>query len=45
MRNLIEFYEAGDLMGIQDFPQVTRALAVFVARPAVMKGLGIPQWV
>jgi GST-like protein len=43
VRNLIGFYEAGDLVGIQDFPNVTRALAAFVARPAVAKGLDIPK--
>lgn len=43
VRNLIGFYEAGDLVGIQDFPNVTRALAAFVARPAVAKGLEIPK--
>ena len=42
VRNLIGFYAAGDLVGMQDFPQVTRALAAFVARPAVVRGLGIP---
>jgi GST-like protein len=42
VRNLIERYEAGDLVGMQDFPHVTRALAAFVARPAVMRGLAIP---
>ena len=42
VRNLIGFYEAGDLVGIGDFPQVTRALAAFVARPAVVRGLTIP---
>ena len=42
VRNLLEHYEAGDLVGIQDFPHVTRALAAFVARPAVVRGLGIP---
>ncbi|WP_395823266.1 glutathione S-transferase N-terminal domain-containing protein [Collimonas sp.] len=42
VRNLIGFYEAGDLVGIQDFPHVTRALAAFVARPAVAKGLTTP---
>jgi GST-like protein len=42
VRNLIGFYEAGDLVGIQDFPHVTRVLAAFVARPAVVRGLGIP---
>jgi len=43
VRNLIGFYEAGDLVGIQDLPNVTRALAAFVARPAVAKGLDIPK--
>ena len=42
VRNLIEFYGAGDLVGIADFPQVQRVLAAFVARPAVVRGLGIP---
>ncbi|MEP6965049.1 MAG: glutathione S-transferase N-terminal domain-containing protein [Polaromonas sp.] len=42
VRNLIGFYEAGELVGIEDFPHLTRALAAFVARPAVMKGLEIP---
>jgi GST-like protein len=42
VRNLIERYEAGDLVGMQDFPHVTRALAAFVARPAVVRGLAIP---
>jgi len=43
IRNLIGFYEAGDLVGIQDFPHVIRALEQFVARPAVIKGLTIPS--
>lgn len=42
VRNLIGFYEAGELVGIQDFPHVTRALDEFVARPAVVRGLEIP---
>ena len=42
VRNLIGFYEAGELVGIKDFPNVTRALAAFVARPAVVRGLAIP---
>ncbi|WP_248798253.1 glutathione S-transferase N-terminal domain-containing protein [Pseudomonas sp. MWU13-2105] len=42
IRNLIGFYEAGDLVGIKDFPHVLRALEQFVARPAVIRGLGIP---
>ncbi|MFZ6779242.1 glutathione S-transferase N-terminal domain-containing protein [Undibacterium sp. Ji83W] len=42
IRNLIGFYEAGDLVGINDFPHVQRALAEFVGRPAVQRGLLIP---
>jgi GST-like protein len=43
VRNLVGFYGAGDLVGIDRFPQVERALAVFVARPAVQRGLLIPK--
>jgi GST-like protein len=43
VRNLIGFYEAGDLVGIDSFANVTRALAAFVARPAVVRGLQIPR--
>jgi GST-like protein len=43
VRNLAGFYEAGELVGIQDFPNVTRALAAFIARPAVERGLNIPK--
>ncbi|OLL32834.1 glutathione S-transferase [Burkholderia sp. SRS-W-2-2016] len=43
VRNLIGFYEAGELVGIQDFPNVQRVLAAFVARPAVARGLDIPK--
>jgi GSH-dependent disulfide-bond oxidoreductase len=43
VRNLIGFYEAGNLVGISDFPHVTRALAAFVARPAVARGIEIPR--
>src|SRR5450830_1336513 len=42
VRNLIGFYEAGELVGMQGFPNVMRALAAFVARPAVIRGLAIP---
>ncbi|NBA93879.1 glutathione binding-like protein [Pseudomonas sp. R5(2019)] len=42
VRNLIGFYEAGDLVGIQDFPNVMAALDRFLARPAVARGLTIP---
>ncbi|SDD15162.1 GST-like protein [Variovorax sp. CF079] len=43
VRNLIGFYEAADLVEIRNFPQVTRVLEMFLARPAVARGLGIPQ--
>jgi len=43
VRNLVGFYEAGDLVGIQNFPNVTRVLAAFVERPAVARGLDIPK--
>ncbi len=42
VNNLVGFYEAGELVGIGDFPQVLRALEAFRARPAVVRGLGIP---
>ena len=43
VRNLIGFYGAGELVGINDYPQVLRALAAFVERPAVARGLEIPS--
>ncbi|HEV3106723.1 MAG TPA: glutathione S-transferase N-terminal domain-containing protein [Trinickia sp.] len=43
VRNLIGFYEAGDLVRIADYPHVTRALEAFLARPAVVKGIDIPS--
>ncbi|MBL8305219.1 MAG: glutathione S-transferase N-terminal domain-containing protein [Rubrivivax sp.] len=42
VRNLVGFYEAGALVGFDDFPQVQRVLEAFVARPAVQRGLNIP---
>ena len=42
VRNLVGFYEARDLVGFDDFPEVQRVLAAFVARPAVARGLNIP---
>ena len=39
VRNLVGFYGAGELVGIDAYPQVSRALAAFVARPAVQAGL------
>jgi GST-like protein len=43
IRNLIGFYEAGNLVGMADFGHVTRALESFVTRPAVARGLDIPR--
>jgi len=43
VRNLIGFYEAGELVGFSDFKNVARTLEAFVARPAVAKGLSIPK--
>jgi GSH-dependent disulfide-bond oxidoreductase len=43
VRNLVDFYEAGDLVGIADFANVRRVLEAFVARPAVARGLTIPS--
>jgi GSH-dependent disulfide-bond oxidoreductase len=42
VRNLIGFYGAGDLVGISGYPNVRRVLETFVARPAVVRGVGIP---
>ena len=42
VRNLVGFYEAGELVGFGDFAEVQRVLAAFVARPAVERGLAIP---
>ena len=43
VRNLIGFYDAGELVGMKDFPHVLRVLEVFIARPAVIRGLSIPK--
>ena len=37
------FYGADALVGMADFVHVKRALAAFLARPAVIKGLGVPK--
>ena len=42
VRNLIGFYEAGDLVGFNDFPGVAAWLERGLARPAVQRGLNIP---
>jgi GSH-dependent disulfide-bond oxidoreductase len=43
IRNLIGYYEAGDLVGIHDYPHVLRTLQAFLERPAVIRGIGIPS--
>ena len=42
VRNLVGFYEAGELVGFERFVQVRRVLDAFVARPAVQRGLQVP---
>jgi GST-like protein len=42
VRNLLGYYAAGELVGIVDFPHVSRALEAFTGRPAVMRGIHIP---
>jgi GST-like protein len=37
------FYQAGDLVGMSEFPNVIRVQAAFAARPAVVRGMTIPQ--
>ena len=39
----VALFESGELVGMDDFPHVTRALEAFVARPAVTRGLEIPK--
>jgi GST-like protein len=43
VRNLNGFYEAGEIVGFDNFGNVKRVLETFVARPAVIRGLAIPQ--
>jgi GSH-dependent disulfide-bond oxidoreductase len=43
VRTLVAFYEAGDLVGMVDFPAVTRAMNAFYERPAVLRGMNIPE--
>ena len=42
VRNLVGYYEAGELVGIDDYAHVKRVQAAFLARPAVARGLNIP---
>ncbi|RZJ04472.1 MAG: glutathione S-transferase [Brevundimonas sp.] len=43
VRNLIGFYEAGEIVGYADFPHVAAWLERGMARPAVQRGLNIPS--
>jgi len=43
IRNLIGFYEAGELVGFDSFRQVAAWLERGLARPAVQRGLDIPK--
>ncbi|MFC5695862.1 glutathione S-transferase N-terminal domain-containing protein [Pseudomonas sp. GCM10022186] len=43
VRNLVGFYEAGELVQFERFTQVKRVLDAFLERPAVIRGLGIPE--
>ena len=42
VRNLVGFYEAGELVQFERFTNVRRVLDAFLARPAVQRGLNIP---
>lgn len=43
MGGLLNFYEAGSLIGFDDFSEVSRVLNAFLLRPAVERGLQIPS--
>ena len=43
INNLVRFYGAGELVGFAEFAHVQRALATFLERPAVVRGLNIPE--
>ncbi len=43
VRNLVGFYDAGELVGYADFAEVKRVLDAFLIRPAVQRGLLIPK--
>ncbi len=42
VRNLVERYNARDLVGFDQFKEVQRVLANFLERPAVQRGLKTP---
>ena len=43
VRTLKVFYQAADLVGLDDFSNVNRVLEAFLSRPAVQRGLEIPK--
>ena len=43
VRNLVGFYEAGELVEAGKFRNIKRVLEAFLARPAVVRGLDIPK--
>ncbi|MET0333811.1 MAG: glutathione binding-like protein [Rhizobacter sp.] len=43
INNLVGFYGAGELVGYDEFKEVQRVVAAFMARPAVQRGLEIPK--
>ena len=43
VNNLVTFYGAGALVGFDEFVNVKRALAAFLDRPAVQKGMQVPR--
>ncbi|MFL6548281.1 MAG: glutathione S-transferase N-terminal domain-containing protein [Povalibacter sp.] len=43
VRNLVGFYNAGELVGFDEYGNVKRGLESFVARPAVAKAVNIPK--
>ncbi|WP_295990325.1 glutathione binding-like protein [Rugamonas sp.] len=43
LRTLVDFYAAGELVGMERYPNVMRAYQAFMARPAVQKGIVTPQ--
>jgi GST-like protein len=42
VRNLVEHYRAGELVGYERFANVQRVLAAWLQRPAVQRGLKVP---
>ena len=43
VNTLVSYYGAGELVGFANFPNVQRVLEAFLARPAVQRGLKIPD--